>query len=493
MVSTVQGAPPKRSRRLADKAEKRSSESASDRNSDTNIIDKGVNRKEASKYTNGGGWKDSIQEHSIPLLENVAEDEEVTSCASYFQFLRKTFELCWSSKKQRNVSVKRREVRGKATGRRWESLPCDMHENILQKLPLEELTRLKALSKSCKNLIERDAFLHLRGSCGEGSFTAINFFIKHGEWQCTGFDLQSGTWRRLPTISCLPRPDASLFKEYLVCGHGGLMCANVSKLPHKEELMVFNLLTGERTELPSLHYSRNPVLLHMLVDPVTSSYKVIAAGSSSSSGEEHLSKRMEVFDSRTSQWKVVSNLPGPEFGLNEHQAGVCVDGILYFVAFLEGDGRRGIVAFDVEKGEWLEDRTCAVPFSLYSNILQLVESDGKVYLFSEQERGCIVEHCIDVVEFSDGEGAASQLKNIIGVKKSGGRGLLVFPEYTCVPYGKGKLCVFNTIKRDGVVYDIENGMQSDVLQPPPESHRGDNFFSLNPLSFTFQPNFASKP
>lgn len=183
-----------------------------------------------------------------------------------------------------------------------------------------------------------------------------------------GFDLQLGIWWRLLIILCLLRFDVSLFKEYLVCGYGGFMCVNVFKLFYKEELMVFNFLIGERIELLFLYYLRNFVFLYMLVDFVISLYKVIVVGSFFSLGEEYFFKRMEVFDFCILQWKVVSNLFGLEFGLNEYQVGVCVDGILYFVVFLEGDGCRGIVVFDVEKGEWLEDRICVVLFFLYFNI-----------------------------------------------------------------------------------------------------------------------------
>jgi hypothetical protein len=106
-----------------------------------------------------------------------------------------------------------------------------------------------------------------------------------------------------------------------------------------------------------------------------------------------------------------------------------------------------------------------------------------------------VEHCIDVLEFSnlDKRAGACHLRNVVRVKKSGGRGLQVYPEHTCVSFGDGKLCVFNTLTRDGLVYDMQDGKQVEVLQPPPPDQKGDNFFSLNPASFTLQPNFDSDP
>ena len=416
--------------------------------------------------------------------EKAKAPDLASSCSSCLRGLgtavRSTPGISWLLKPRRNGSGKRTQD--------LESLPFDLRRTNLAE-------NSKALSNSSRERIVSDASLRLRRESGEGSLTAMNFYINDEAWQCTAFNLESKRWTRLPSLSFLPTPDASLFKEYSVCGNGGIMCVNVSKTPHKEDLVVFNLLTRETRQLPSLNYPRNPVLIHILVDSATNAYKVVAAGCSSSSGEEHLSRRVEVFDSLTSQWKVANDIPGPEFALNEHQTGVCVEGILYFVAFLEADGLKGVVAFDVVKGEWLKNRNCSVPFSLHSNILQVVGSGGNVYLFSEQEREGAVEHCIDELDFSasNGEAERTELKNVIRVKKSGGRGLLVYPENICVPYGEGKLCIFNTIKRDGVVYNIQSGMQCEELEPPPKSQRGDNFFSLNPVSFTLQPNFISKP
>lgn len=379
----------------------------------------------------------------------------------------------------------------------WNSLPYDLQENILQRVEFKDLFRFKTLSKACKQYLESDVFRQSRrekdASSPEGLFTAINYYIKNKTWRCSGFDLHSKTWRSLPTFSpTLQAPEAELFKEYSVCGHGGLMCADVSKLPKKGELIVFNPLTRKKRALPSLIYPRSPVLVHLSINSVTKSFKVIAAGSSTAS-DDHLSKKVEIFDSKTSQWEVAPDLPGPAFGLNEHQAGVCVDAVLYFISFLEGDCRRGVVAFDVEHKKWLDHKACPIPFSMNSNTLQLVETGGNVYLFSEQERGGSVEHCIDVLEHPSRASEKCKWRNVVRVKKSGGRGLQVYPEHTCVSFGDGKLCVFNTLTRDGVVYDMQDGKQVEVLPPPPPDQKGDNFFSLNPTSFTLQPSFDSDP
>ncbi|XP_024395836.1 uncharacterized protein [Physcomitrium patens] len=376
----------------------------------------------------------------------------------------------------------------------WECIPEDLRSKVLQRLEMEDLFRFKGVTKSSRNHIESDEFSHLRGGTypSEGSFTAISFFLKDKAWQWIGLDIKSKHWRRLPTLSCLPAPDFDLFKEYSVAGASGLMCVNVSKSSKMEEIVVFNPLTGKKKVLPPLTHRRNPVLLHVSVDSETKTYKVIAAGSSSER-DGGLSRRIEVFDSRTSKWELRHDLPTCEFGLNENQTGVYVDGILYFVAHLEKGAGRGILAYDVEKDTWSKERTCPIPSAKDSNVLQLVENSGNVYLFSEQECQRVVTHCIDALVKSDTNdgGAKWHLKNVIRVKSRSGRGLQVYPEYMCCGYGPGKLVIFNTLRRDGVVYDVETRMQCETLQAPPAIHSGDKFFSLNPLSFTLQPSFAS--
>ena len=444
--------------------------------------------------------KDSSQVEHPTLLDREAEDEPAieSSCAtSCFKSLRRVISkpLRWIFNKRRSGSAKKRVKPPEKTTNRGslETLPLDVREDIFGRLPLDELLDSKRLSKSSKDLIERDTF---RSLWRDGPFTAITFFIKDKTWRCTAFNLQSKVWTRLPNFACLPTPGANRFKEYSVCGHGGLLCANVSKSPHNEDLVVFNVLTGEKRQLPSLHYPRNPMLIHILVDPATNAYKVVAAGSSLSSGEEHLSRRVEIFDSLTSQWEVVNDLPGPEFGLNEHQTGVCVDGVLYFIAVLETEDRKGVVAFDVQKGGWLKDRNCSVPVS---NILPLVESGGKVYLFSEQSNGGAVEHCIDVLDFSGSSGeVVAKLKEVVRVEKAGKGFWWSFlelmagpPLYVCTIW---KLCIFNTNRCGGIVVDVETRKPCEALQPLPVRKRcGDIFFSLNPTSFILQPNFTSKP
>ena len=383
----------------------------------------------------------------------------------------------------------------------WELLPDDIQGLVLKKLKFEHLFQAKLVSRGMKNVIESPAFVSSREQGPCPVLACLHFHVKDGPLQWSGFDLVLNEWRPLPTLRCLPPPDMDLFKDYLVSASSGLLCANVSKSLHnEEELVVCNPMTQSRRILPPLNFRRNPVLMHLLTDPKNNnSYKVIVAGSSgmvmtTEGHNANLSRKTEVFDSLTSQWQVTGDMPGLEFGLNEYQTGVCTNGILYCISYLADGSGKGVVAYDVAAGAWLSDWRCPLPSPGIDNS-QMVECDGEVYLFSEHATGRAVEHRIYKLENAAGD-SMSRWKTVVREKKTGGRGLLVYPQYACVGFGAGKLCIFDTIEHTGKVHDIRNGGHFE-LPPSPvmrsSSKGGEQLFhSLNPLSFTFTPDFHAK-
>jgi hypothetical protein len=70
------------------------------------------------------------------------------------------------------------------------------------------------------------------------------------------------------------------------------------------------------------------------------------------------------------------------------------------------DDSKGILAFDVEKRKWREDGICPLPdISVRFAIAQLLKCNGRVYLFSEQEAGRNVTHCIHRLDlYREGDG-----------------------------------------------------------------------------------------
>lgn len=385
----------------------------------------------------------------------------------------------------------------------WSSCPAHVQNRLISKHSCKELIQLK--TDIFRDVIDNDGFHHFRAEIRprEAVLTSLHFVTLDGILECKGYDTITSTWCTLPPFNMLPRLDEDVFQAHSICGAGGMLCANVGKL--QDKLITFNPLARSWKELPRLNHPRSPVLMHMIFNQEDNSYKVIVAGSSRLD-EGHLSKITEVFDSRTWVWKVTGDLPGPQFGLNDYQTGVYSDGILYCIAFL-GDGEgKGIIAYNIEEEKWLVDRTCLLPNYNSSNIMQLVESKGQVYLFSELERHddeqddpCIVhrvEHRIDVLIPEEMNlHSRKAWRNVITDTKVGYVGLQLYPEYTCVPLGEGKLCVFNSIEHVGIVYDIENEKRCEsTLQPPTRFGSEDMvFYSLNPLTFNFEPSFKTNP
>ncbi|KAG0558323.1 hypothetical protein KC19_10G019100 [Ceratodon purpureus] len=360
----------------------------------------------------------------------------------------------------------------------------------------KEISYVKETTRAVGDCSERDSShsVHIDELNLENvSLTTPYFFISDGVWHCAGFDSSLQKWRRLPPLNYLPaycKPDHDLFKEYLVCTQGGIICMNVSKST-EDKIIVCNVLTREWRELPPLNHRRNPVLMHLVVDALTQSYQVVVAGSSGS-GDGRLSRMTEVFDSRTWKWTRTGDLPGPEYALNGYQSGVHKDGYLYCIAFLDQHTGRGILRYNLNEGNWLKNCAYPIPFSTNSTILQLVQCGGEMYLFSERENENYVEHCIDRVDWVKSEGVFWSLNNVVRSENIGVRSLEVYPEHTCSPYSNDQLCVFNTIDHSGVVYNVRNHGQPEVLPAPPATgFSGENFFSLNPMSFMIKPSFRS--
>ncbi|KAH9539984.1 hypothetical protein CY35_15G085000 [Sphagnum magellanicum] len=367
----------------------------------------------------------------------------------------------------------------KATPALWDALPQELEDKVLANLRVQEIYRTRAVCKSFRQAIHRHTFRHARRQflmsssiCSsssatpshvhEGSFSPIVLFVNPlGIWEWSGYHLELQKWTKLPTLSCLPAPDRRVLKNFFVAGCDGLLCINIANPLERsvEKLIVCNPLTQSSLELPPLNYRRHPVLLHVLVDHANNSFMILVAGSSSM-GSEHLCRKTEVYDSLTSSWEVVADLPGPDFGLNEYQ---------------------------VDK-TWSSNSSYILP-RLSSDATfattQLLECNGSIYVFSEQELyGSHVHFCIAKFDGSD-------WTVVVNEKRKGySRGLLVYPEYVCLAHGEGKLCIFNAVEHTMVVYDINSNTKESLAPLPVEHSAGmSKVHTLNPLPFVFRPSF----
>ena len=131
--------------------------------------------------------------------------------------------------------------------------------------------------------------------------------------------------------------------------------------------------------------------------------------------------------------------------------------------------------------------------------LQLVECNGEVYLFSEQSQdGLRTEHWIDRVEWAPGDGDQKNTCQLINVVKkeiriNDWRLEIYGPEYRCVPHSDSQLYIFNAYDHTGVVYDIRDPGQSEVVQALPVQYTSKREYVLNslyPILFTVEPRFS---
>jgi hypothetical protein len=391
----------------------------------------------------------------------------------------------------------------------WELLPIELQHYILGCLSYEDLFRMKHASKEMKELVESNP--------SQATFITPYFYFHDWAIQWMGFDVSMRKWTRLPPLmySSLPLPPGIYpsFRAYVVHANGGLLCINDCRIIgkydediiDKNNLKVFNPLIGRCMVLPPLNYQRCPILMHMLVDSTTQSFKVIVAGSCSMRPgfedfdyEQHDYYRMtEVFDSCTSKWETRGELPGEEHGFKyDFQTGMYAHGNLFCVASTEHN-RSCILAYNVEQGKWLPNWMYSLPKKRKS--LQLVQCSGQIYLYSQQEddKQLYFKHFVDKVGWSGHRASVVswKLENIIQSDKEECSGSWIYDlRWICVPLSESQLCIFHEARRVGMVYDIQDGhsREPQVFEGIPPSCPKKDICILNPISFQIDLSFIRK-
>lgn len=388
-----------------------------------------------------------------------------------------------------------------------EPLFLELMEDIIGRIgSIREVVKLQPeLGKALRNAMHRPAFLRNRPH-SEGEFSPSYFMTDvEGDLHWHGYNTSTKEWTALPSFNfakrVLPSPDPDLFKDYLMASDGGLLCLNVGKAPGREKLVMCNPLTHQVKVLPPLKYARHPVLMHLKVDLDSGHYKVFVAGSAAI-GTEALSLKTEEYDSIKGVWECPdgSDLPCPPFGLNEYQNGVYVtDGgreRLMCIAIVDTKG-RGVLVYDITRKKWEQGshvKQLHIPLVRSEPIVshlattQIIECGGFVFVFSEQECGRDVYFVIHKL-ILEGSGDFTW-DEVLKRKRTGGRGLLVYPEFTCVPVSDHELCIFNTVEHTIETIDLNNVTEVTLLQSAPRQ-KGNRFHSLNPIGFVFNPSFRS--
>ncbi|CAM6034952.1 unnamed protein product [Sphagnum compactum] len=388
----------------------------------------------------------------------------------------------------------------------------------------------------------------------ESMYSPMFFSVHNGVLEWAGYDLTLQEWRTLPSLNCLPSPDPGLLKEFLIAGGDGLLCFTVGKSLEDPKLVVCNPLTQETRVLPQMNFPRHPVLMHLLVDRCKNSYKVIVAGSSTTGTEHLCRKTEVYCSKTGSWVVTGELPGPDFGLNEYQNGAFCDGVLYCVAIADNTAGDKVVLAYHMEKGIWLTNWYCPIPSfrcQVYFATTQIVGFGGSIFVFSEQEYLKDVKFCIarlDCIEMGPTKqkyymeqpnwSSASNLSEQPGVvrpyceapeaykqenmwsslinkhmdselwerilkepkkgkwtkllqePRQGSRGLLVYPENTCVAQeSENKLCIFNTVERTMVIHDFEN-ISCNNNQIRTELRRNKKkFHSLNPLGFTFKPNF----
>lgn len=161
----------------------------------------------------------------------------------------------------------------------WRSLPCDILERAVALLPLQDVYRVRSVCKRWNDLIHCAQFQEASLRC---PVPWGPFYSPRIGWKGRGsplvpwssYDLAERKWITMPELEF-----PSLGRNYswnLMAANGGLLCFGASDA---RGILVCNPMTNKWKALPSVSgASRAPVITHMIVDELRSSYKLLFAG-----------------------------------------------------------------------------------------------------------------------------------------------------------------------------------------------------------------------
>jgi hypothetical protein len=168
-------------------------------------------------------------------------------------------------------------------------LPQELRVEVFSRLDAHSVMRLQSV---CKELRDVTRLCLTNSTDNEHAFAPVAFLVAKGQkWIWAGYDPAAKLWKWLPSFSALlvatDHPDTVLAaSDGLLCASShGLVCALVRGTIFP--VTVCNPLTREHRRLPPLTKPRCPDLLHILRDPNSNRYKIIASGGYSLVADEY--------------------------------------------------------------------------------------------------------------------------------------------------------------------------------------------------------------
>ncbi|CAA7030298.1 unnamed protein product [Microthlaspi erraticum] len=250
-------------------------------------------------------------------------------------------------------------------------IPLDLVIEIVGRLPSKSVARFLLVSKSWETFIRSRDFIT---SFPLGSSSQPRLLITFSDFDYrvrSDFDYRvrrqtldffsSSSSSATSLISRFTRTSPDL-KEYLPHFVNGLISIGFG-----EEQIIYNPSTGRSISLPNLVTTRTMIRTYFGYDPVNDQYKVLCLTRS-------LVYKVFTLGERESWREMDCSIPHLPWSYN----GLCIDGVLYYLAFTEEEMlQQRLMRFDVrsEKLELLTD----LPADLMSPYpYTLIKYDGKV-------------------------------------------------------------------------------------------------------------------
>lgn len=269
----------------------------------------------------------------------------------------------------------------------WENLPADLLLNILAKLPLRSLMRLRCVSKHWQSLISQREILALSrtSKCPllAEPMLGVSYEGKQQSLEWATLNLQSKKWTSMPPYPEVVQKSSGESKMEFHSA-GGLLFSLTSSFVHytSTKCLVFNPLTGDTRELPE--FTRDwmcGAFAHPVVDTEMDTYKLVMGD------HEHWAK----FDGNgTNCWE--------EGGiqavgcLSSGTKGVRCKELLFFVVPTMR-GKSDLATFDTKRNVWLDtfdyEQMAEVGYHLnnrgHSEHNSIFEWDGSLFLMTKMD------------------------------------------------------------------------------------------------------------
>ncbi|CAH8305885.1 unnamed protein product [Eruca vesicaria subsp. sativa] len=249
----------------------------------------------------------------------------------------------------------------------FSTIPLDLIVEILLKIPTKSVASLVLVSKQWLSLIRGKDFINLYMSRSSNMtrllFTISGTYVREEFLQtCSQVDPSSNDHRHRLNLT-LHRMHVYAFSPPV----RGLICRQMDS-----NVVIANPSTGQLLTLPRVKTIRRGVLSFLGYDPVNDLYKVLCMTvlGGDQRGPHVVSEEHQVYTLGSGQrrWRMIEcehpHLPPPPSCLVTK--GICINGILYYYAWIKNDG--ALISFDMISEEFNvitlpEDINCLVSYN----------------------------------------------------------------------------------------------------------------------------------